>query len=111
MSDRPTATESNVQRCAAFQIATDVKMVGDIKAALDAFLTYRQSYDRSQMTYLAGILINKLSLLLAPHLCDIGILAHHESLSDEEYDKLMEDIRLAQEGLDNLEGEDTDEDE
>ncbi len=108
MSDRPTPVASNIKRCTAPAIAVEVTLINDIKAGLDAFLLHRHDFERAQMVYLAGILMNKFTQLLSPHLCDIGILLHHESLSDEEYAKLMDDIKQAQEGLTNLEGEETD---
>jgi len=96
MVERLTPSESDQVRCAPDMVDGDQIELEGLKADLNKFIIYRSRFDRAQMIYLAGRIMHRVTNFFSPFLCDIGIMMHHEGLSDEDYEDLLIQIQQAQ---------------
>ncbi len=90
MRDRLTSSESNELRCQSDLVQDDRLVLESLKMDLDTFMLHRINYDRAQMVYLSGRILRQVTEFFAPFLCDIGTSMYQETLTDKDYDILIE---------------------
>ncbi len=87
---RLTPPESNELRCQSDLVQDDRLVLESLKMELDMFMLHRINYDRAQMVYLSGNILRRVAEFFTPFLCDIGTSMYQETLTDADYNILIE---------------------